>query len=225
MTLHRRIAWFVPLAFIWAAPASPAAAQQGPASGPLVAELQAGVVRLPVAPVAPVTPVASLAPAAAGMVDADTVRRRTRPKAIEYSVWYERRATVHWIASWTTVPLFAAEYVTGQELFAHGPESADWAKDSHGAIAGSLAGLFAVNTVTGVWNLWDARHDPNGRTWRTLHSILMLAADAGFAYAGSLADDAEDSADIRRKHKRVAITSGSIALASYVMMLPPLRRD
>ena len=173
--------------------------------GPLVSTLAVGV--QPIAPVA------------------DTVRKRARPKAIEYSDWYQRRATIHRLASWTTLPLFAAEYVTGQELFKNGPEAADWAQDSHGAIAGGLAGLFALNTVTGVWNLWDARKDPNGRKWRTVHSILMLVADGGFAYAGSLADDAEDSSDIRRKHKQVAITSGSIALASYLMMLPPFRRE
>ena len=154
----------------------------------------------------------------------DTVPRR-RPRAVEYSEWYTRRATIHKVASWTTLPLFAAEVVTGQELFKNGPQAADWAKDSHGIIAGSLGGLFAVNTVTGVWNLWDARKDENGRKWRTVHAVLMLAADAGFAYTGSLADDAENSSVIRSRHRAAAITSSSVALASYLMMLPPLRRD
>jgi uncharacterized membrane protein len=158
-------------------------------------------------------------------MEQDSVPRRRRPKAIEYSEWYERRATVHRIASWTTIPLFAAEVVTGQELFKNGPEAADWAKDSHGIIAASLGGLFALNTVTGVWNLWDARHDANGRKWRTLHAVLMLAADAGFAYTGSLADDAEESAAKRRQHRTAAITSSSIALVGYFIMLPPVRRD
>lgn len=155
----------------------------------------------------------------------DTVRRRPRPVAIEYSDWYERRATIHRLASWTTIPLFAAEVVTGQELFKNGPEAADWAQDSHGIVAASLGGLFAVNTVTGVWNLWDARHDPNGRKWRTAHAVLMLVADAGFAYAATLAEDAEESSIKRREHRTVAISASSVALLSYVMMLPPLRRD
>ena len=163
-----------------------------------------------VAPVAPVAPAAPVAPFAF----ADTVTRRRRPVAIEYSDWYERRATIHRLASWTTLPLFAAEVVTGQELFRNGPDAADWAQDSHGIIAGSLAGLFALNTVTGVWNLWDARHDPSGRKWRTVHAVLMLAADAGFAYAGALAEDAEESSDTRRQHRTVAISASSVALLS-----------
>jgi hypothetical protein len=169
----------------------------------------------------------TLAGATAGvrmpMLSSDTTRRR--PRAVEYSDWYMRRATIHRVASWTTLPLFAAEIVTGQELFKNGPQAAEWAQDSHGVIAGSLAGLFAVNTVTGVWNLWAAREDENGRTWRTVHAVLMLAADAGFAYTGSLAEDAENSSTVRSRHRTAAITSSSIALASYLMMLPPLRRD
>lgn len=153
----------------------------------------------------------------------DTVRKR--PKAIEYSAWYERRATIHRIASWATLPLFAAEVVTGQELFKNGPEAADWAKDSHGIVAGSLGGLFVINSVTGLWNVIDARKDPEGRKWRTTHAILMLVADAGFAYAGSLADGAEESSDIRDRHRMVALSASSVALVSYLMMLPPLRRD
>jgi uncharacterized membrane protein len=155
----------------------------------------------------------------------DTIRRRPRPKAIEYSEWYERRATIHRIASWATIPLFAAEVVTGQELFKNGPEAADWAKDGHGIVVASLGGLFALNTVTGGWNLWAARKDPGGRKWRTAHAILMLVADAGFAYTGYLADDAEESAVKRQQHKNMAITSSSVALVSYLMMLKPLRRD
>lgn len=188
-----------------AAPLEAQAAQATP-RGPTLAAATAGVLH-------------SDTPLAAD----DTVRRR--PRAVEYSDWYMRRATIHRVASWTTLPLFAAEVVTGQELFRNGPQAAEWAQDSHGIIAGSLAGLFAVNSVTGVWNLWAARHDESGRTWRTVHAVLMLAADAGFAYTGSLAEEAENSSAARRRHKSAAITSSSVALASYLMMLPPLRRD
>lgn len=156
-------------------------------------------------------------------VERDTVRKR--PKAVEYSAWYERRATVHRLASWATLPLFAAEVVTGQELYKNGPEAADWAKDYHGVVAGSLGGLFALNTLTGGWNLIAARDDAAGRKWRTVHAVLMLVSDAGFAYAGALANDAEESSATRDRHRMVAITSSSVALVSYLMMLPPLRRD
>lgn len=155
----------------------------------------------------------------------DSVRQRTRPKAIEYSVWYERRATVHRIASYATLPLFAAEVVTGQELLRNGPEAAGWARNSHGFVAGSLGGLFVLNTITGGWNLIDSRKDPNGRGWRTLHALLMLTADAGFAYTGSLAEGAEESAANRRQHRNAAIISSSVAALGYLLMLPPLRRD
>jgi len=158
-------------------------------------------------------------------VQRDTIPVRPRPIAIEHSDWYYRRQTVHRVASWVTLPLFAAEVVTGQELFNNGPEAADWAQDAHGVMAGSLAGLFAVNTVTGAWNLWDSRHEPEGRKWRTTHAILMLVADAGFAYTGLLAEDAEESSARRRDHRTAALTSSSIALLSYAMMLPPIRRD
>lgn len=187
--------------------AQPVAAQLLP-TGPTVTGTIAGV------------RVDAPAPSAPG----DTIPRR-RARAIEYSDWFYRRATIHKVASWTTLPLFAAEVVTGSELYRNGPEAADWAKDSHGVIAGSLGGLFAVNTVTGLWNLWDARHDPNGRKWRTTHALLMLAADAGFAYTGSLAERAENSADVRSQHRTAAFASSGVALVSYLMMLPPLRRD
>jgi hypothetical protein len=155
----------------------------------------------------------------------DTIPKRPRAKAIEYSDWYERRATIHRIASWATLPLFAAEVVTGQELIKNGPEAAGWARDSHGIVAGSLGGLFALNTLTGAWNLWDSRADENGRKWRTTHAILMLVADAGFAYTGSLADGSENSSATRNRHRTAALTSSSVALVSYLMMLPPFRRD
>jgi len=43
-----------------------------------------------------------------------------------------------------------------------------------------------LNSVTGVWNLWESRHQPAGRTRRTLHGLLMLAADAGFGATASM---------------------------------------
>ena len=46
----------------------------------------------------------------------------------------------------------------------------------------------------------------------------------GITATGVLADEAEDSGDKRTLHRTVAVTSMSVALASYVMMLKPLRR-
>jgi hypothetical protein len=143
-----------------------------------------------------------------------------RTRAIEYSDWYYKRLTIHKYASYATIPLFALQYASGQDLIKHGGEGS-WGKGVHGATAASIAVLFGVNTVTGLWNLYDSRKDPNGRTRRTVHSLLMLAADAGFVWTGALApdDDEGGSSSGASRHKTVAITSGSIALASYLMML------
>lgn len=159
---------------------------------------------------------------------ADTVR--PRPVAIEYSDWYGRRLKIHQVASWAMLPLFAAQYAAGQQLIDKGRFGApSWARNSHGPLATGIGVLFGVNTVTGVWNLWDARKDPAARKWRTAHAILMLAADAGFAITPAFVnDDGNSSASYEsnlRTHRNVAIASMSVATVSWLMMLPPFRRE
>ena len=76
-----------------------------------------------------------------------------------------------------------------------------------------------MNTVTGAWNLWDSRSVPQGRALRYAHAVLMLTADAGFTYAGAkLSDEAETSADKRKLHRTVALSSMGVAAFSGVMM-------
>ena len=135
----------------------------------------------------------------------------TRPRAIEYSDWYNRRLTLHRMASYTMLPLFAAEYALGENLL-NDRNPAPWMRTSHEFVAGGLGALFVMNTVTGVWNLWDSRHDRSGRTRRIIHSAVMLASDAGFTWAGVLGSRARDHFADRRPHRNVAI--GSIAIAS-----------
>jgi hypothetical protein len=93
---------------------------------------------------------------AESIVVADTPR-------VAYSDWYERRVTIHKWASYTTLPLFAFQYVAGRQLYDKSTDASSWAKSGHGVAATGIAVLFTVNTVTGVWNLWDARKDPEGR--------------------------------------------------------------
>jgi len=143
-----------------------------------------------------------------------------RRHAIEYSDWYSRRLTIHRIGSYTMLPLFGAEYLLGNRLL-NGSADEGWIKPTHVGVALGIGGLFAVNTVTGLWNLWDARHDPNGRTLRYAHAVLMLAADAGFALTPMFADD--DGGGNRTMHRNVAITSMSIATLGTVIMW--LRKD
>jgi hypothetical protein len=150
---------------------------------------------------------------------ADTTPRRRR-KSIEVSEWYERRLRIHRYGAYATIPLFVFQAAAGNELYQKGSGADGWARDGHRIGATGLATVFGVNTVTGLWNLWDSRAVPQGRTRRTIHALLMLASDAGFAYAGiKLSEDAEQSADARRKHRNTAYASMGVAVTGAGMML------
>src|SRR5215207_3860000 len=153
-------------------------------------------------------------------VDADTTPRRRRRKSIEVSEWYERRLRIHRYGAYATIPLYAFQAAAGNELYNKGDGAAGWAKNGHRVGATALATVFGVNTVTGLWNLWDSRAVEQGRTRRTIHTLLMLASDAGFAYAGiKLSEDAEQSADARRRHRNTAFASMGVAVTGAGMML------
>jgi hypothetical protein len=141
-----------------------------------------------------------------------------RPIAFEYSRGYEVRRRIHYIASFATLPLFGTQVVLGQKLY--NGTGGDSVKTAHTAVATSIAALFGVNTVTGVWNLWEARKDPSRRGKRLAHGLLMLSADAGFVATGLLAPgDRTNTADRRSTHRAVAIASMSVATAGYLLML------
>jgi hypothetical protein len=151
---------------------------------------------------------------------ADTVRRRAR--AVEVSDAYEMRLRIHRYASYTMIPLFALQSIAGNQLYQAdktGAEKPGWAKGTHAVGAAGLAGLFTVNTVTGVWNLWESRGNETGRTKRWIHSILLLASDAGFTYSGISAGEAEDSQATRDRHRNVSYAAMASALAGYAVML------
>lgn len=150
---------------------------------------------------------------------ADTVPRRRRPRAVEVSDAYEMRLRIHRYASYTMIPLFVVQTVAGNQMYQTGSSDPAWAKTTHNLGAAGLGALFTVNTVTGVWNLWESRGVSEGRTLKLLHSALMLASDAGFAYAGiKLGPDAKNSFSKRQEHRRVAYISMSGALAGYGIM-------
>lgn len=156
------------------------------------------------------------------------------PPLTHYSNGYYTRLMIHRVAAFAILPLFAAQFIAGREIFNKGTAAPQWAQKAHNPLAVAVSGLFAVNTVTGVWNLWDARHDSSGRLLRTVHGVLMLIADAGFVATGitgwrarhqstfGSGATASQAVSTRRLHKQLAYGSMGIALVSIGIMLPPL---
>ncbi len=178
------------------------------------------VVAAPAPHLGPVPIPASLLPDGPAAGPASTGQDTTRrTAAIEYSSFYGTRLKIHQVLSYTMLPLFALQYASGNQILEYGNAAPDWAQSVHGPTASMLAGVFAVNTVTGAWNLWDSRKDPAGRSRRYVHSALMFIADAGFVYTGVLSSQAETSYDARQQHRNMAIASMSVATASWLMML------
>ncbi|MEP6990156.1 MAG: hypothetical protein ABJA80_04430 [bacterium] len=151
----------------------------------------------------------------------DTVRRRA--KAVEVSDAYELRLRIHRYASYTMIPLFIVQSVAGNQLYQadnSGAQRPSWASNTHSLGAAAIGALFTINTVTGLWNLWESRGNDVGRTKRLLHSGLLLASDAGFAWSGiKLASDAKHNSSSRTQHKNVAYYSMGAALVGYGIML------
>jgi hypothetical protein len=150
---------------------------------------------------------------------ADTPGTRPRPRAVEVSDWYSRRLTIHRYVAYATLPVFALEYAAGDQLYKKSRDAPTWAKTTHRVGATALAGMFTVNTVTGVWNWWDSRSIAQGRVLRSIHALSMLSADAAFSYAGAkLANEAETSSDKRRLHRTIALSAIGVTVASGVAM-------
>ena len=135
--------------------------------------------------------------------------------AFEYSDAYRMRAKIHKMASFATLPLFATEGFLGQSLYDN-PSSGK--KDAHLVVATGIGALFAVNTVTGVWNLIEARKDPTHRGRRLAHGLLMLASDGGFVATAALGPG-DENAESRGAHRAMAFTSIGLASAGYLIML------
>ena len=152
---------------------------------------------------------------------ADRAQDTTRRRAIEYSDAYAVRLKIHQIGSYIELPLFATEYFVGQKVLRDeqtDPSRRSSLKGTHGAIASGLEILFAVNTITGGWNLIESRHDPAGRTRRWIHSIAMLAADGGFVATAGSAHGARGGGSNANQHRNLAIGSMALATAATVMM-------
>jgi hypothetical protein len=141
-----------------------------------------------------------------------------RPMAFEYSDGYRLRAKIHRYASYAMLPLFVTQFAVGQKLY--NGNGSDATRSLHGALATGTGVLFGVNSVTGVWNLYEGRQDPNHRTRRIVHGVLMLVADAGFVATGATAPDDEGEGGVSRStHRTIALTSMGVATVGYLVML------
>ncbi|MES1259101.1 MAG: hypothetical protein ABUL71_00805 [Gemmatimonadota bacterium] len=154
-----------------------------------------------------------------------TAQDTGRPRAIEYSDAYAVRLKIHQIGSYVELPLFVAEYILGNKLINDTStfipsqrESNSSTRSLHSAVATGLGALFTVNTITGVWNLIESRHEPAGRLRRWIHSIAMLMADAGFALTASAAGDAKRTTSGADHHRNLAIGSMGLATLSTLIM-------
>jgi hypothetical protein len=148
---------------------------------------------------------------------ADTTFRTRRPRAIEYSDAYHTRLKIHQIGAYAMLPLFISEYIIGQKLLTSTNRSHSL-KTAHSIIATGLGIVFVSNTVTGGWNFWDARKDPNGRARREIHSALMLASDVGMVATAISASSAKRSLVDARRHRTIAISSIALSAIGSGMM-------
>ncbi len=148
---------------------------------------------------------------------ADTTTRSQRPRTIEYSDAYHTRLRIHQIGAYAMLPLFIGEYFVGQKLL-NSSTRPSGLRSAHSLLAGAVGVVFATNTITGVWNFWDARGDPKGRTRREIHSALMLASDVGVLLTAISGSNANHSLANARTHRTIAISSIALSAVGTGMM-------
>lgn len=166
-----------------------------------------------------------MARAAAERAAADTTRRR---RSVEVGEWYERRLVVHRWTAYAVPALFAYQYWVGDKMldaYRENRAAPAWTNRAHRNGRTAIATAFGINAVTGLWNLWETRAQPEGRTARLLHAASMMGASAGFAVAGiKLADEIdrassyESALDARERHRNVALGSMAVTLVSGIAM-------
>jgi hypothetical protein len=171
--------------------------------------------------VASATPIADAVAVEAAKLAADP--QGPRPVAIEYSDAHLTRAKIHKYSSWATLPLMATEFALGEKLY-NDPNSVNSSsRGVHGAVGAGLIGVFAVQSVTGMWNLLESRQAP-GHTKRLVHGLLMLAAEGGFVAAAVTAPSTGRNELInfdanKSTHRSIAVVSIGVGTAGYLLML------
>jgi hypothetical protein len=148
----------------------------------------------------------------------DTTKRKRAP-LVEYSEVYGTRLGIHRVLSYAMIPLFIGSAYTGFRLRNERDQAPQWTRDIHGPLAAGTAIVFGMNTLTGVWNLWEGRKDPSDRKKKLLHSALFLAAGAGFAYVTAAGDNIHESGRPNPWHRNIALGSMGISLVSWSIMI------
>jgi hypothetical protein len=140
---------------------------------------------------------------------------------VEHSDAYRTRAKIHKVASFATLPLFAAEVALGQSLY-NTPTNGS-TKSAHIAVGVSIMSLFAVNTVTGAWNLFGEDRQEPTRALRLVHGLLMMVSDAGFVATAASGPHHERGsftvATNASTHRAIALTSIGVGTVGYLIML------
>jgi hypothetical protein len=145
----------------------------------------------------------------------------SRPKAFSYSTGYATRHKIHKYASFATLPLIVSEAIVGQKLMNDRSNSS--LRSAHSGLTAGLGVLFGLESVTGIWNMLEARKKPSGHGKRMLHGILMLAADVGFVATAATAPHRNEHGIANNSnastHRAIAYGSFGVATVSYLYML------
>lgn len=149
----------------------------------------------------------------------------SRPAASGISHAYFVRRKIHKYASFATMPLIVSQAIVGQKLMDRTGGESGSLRSAHSALTAGLGVLFGVESVTGVWNMFEARKNHVKSKRHLVHGILMLAADAGFVATAAMAPGRdEEGRQIRASnrasaHRAVGFASLGVATVGYIYML------
>jgi hypothetical protein len=188
----------------------------GSSAQTLAASAAALVERVPLEAVVSASTLVDPSPLAADPQSAAQGPAAPPPRAFEYSDGYHTRAKIHHMASFATLPLFVTQGILGQSIY---NDPTDGKRTAHKAVAVGIGGLFALNSTLGVWNLLEARKDPNFPKRRLVHGLLMLSSDAGFVATFATSPSADLERGNPAAHRALAFTSIGLATTGYLIML------
>ncbi len=154
-------------------------------------------------------------------------------KLFEYSDAYGTRLTIHRWASYAMLPLFVAQFAAGEELRKNVPQRTGLGARQPRATGGR--DRRAVRGEHGNRRFEPARGEARPQRSALAHSAQP--ADAGgrrrlALTAATVGESEHEGFGFRREgggnistHRTLAITLMSAAVVSWLMMIPPFRRD